>query len=991
MIDMDAGTQSFYNDFFKTPDSDNLLFGLTTARMGRDGNWEMGKRRAGSVEVIEDWLHAGIRHKYECHLSLGYIPATIVDLQNPQAESFGTYEKKDLGITGSRCFVLDLDVHHNAAKKRKDTDYRDAEHVDSTIQKALDAGMPEPNYIVRTGSGGAHLWYFIKNPIDELSHKLAMKHLCEVAKSYGVMSDPQAGYARKTLRAPGSWNMKPHIKACARTEKTKMAVYSNRQFKNSWGIEYSLKLVQASEILEAKREESNLQDYEEYTSADVKDSCRYMLYQLSTGSKELYREQWLGVATVVRHLQNWPEAWATACKKHYGDVDDSAIESALDAESGLRGPISCEAMGGGIGNHPACDGCRHREMPRGSGYPINWIQHVAGLRAAEIAVPKRHKELLPDTEETSDDYSDEVRYQAPRLQSVTDIEGVMGYGARQTSPGNFSLALMETKRGKRVYEDDLCSQAFYVDEVIRRTTGAVAVIETMDAAYEIPNESLQQDRALARALGSIGFQVHSPKHVYYYVQNQLQQFPPKDTFEAKSAGWNPKFSEFTTLEELIRSSNLTAKKQNSVMENPPLGGSMVNSVGTVEGWANAIRPMIDHKAHVLQFFLLMGFAAPLVSMRSQKAQASALVSAYHPDTGKGKSTGLRVMNSVFMKPLETNIGFNDTDASMFQDIGSMKNIGVTIDEVTSKIASYEWDGVAFVNTLLQGQERGRLQSNAKRADRASWDTIVGISTNASITDKLRDSRAVAAMARVHEFFFDKLPMPKYSADSMLEQLGKNHGVVGPEFIRCLMGKGDYRKEVAKSLDKKIEYLESRVGGTNAHRFVMTTFGSALLARDLLQEFEILNIPRVPFVDWCVEELQKRAQSDTQQSRRAETPVSDFYNSKYLEIYSAKGDLLNETTEAMMRTPERPIFYANGYLFVDDLAFTEWCRKARVPNSVRQVWKVRGYHDGETERRSFKVGMNLIAETDYMKIDVSAALGGSVRQELDQKVLERAGQ
>lgn len=954
----DEQTEAFYDDYLATPPND-YLFGLTTAKVMDDLKWQYAKNRAGTADQIRQWVSDAHLHNYDAHLALGLIPVDVVGGESK-------YSQRDLPAEQilSRCFVFDFDVYQSG--KRKKTDYDTGEQVESELARALKEGLPHPDYIIRSGSGGVHLWYFCNNYITYLSHKNVYAAMVERMEKFGLLVDPQAGSAKKRIRAPGSINHKPHVMAPTRCEKLTKRPRSMRVLQKQFGFKVTTKIAGSKEIEAAHREDNEFDEYGQYPSSTVAVACPYMVYQLATGSSELIRAQWLGVASIVRHLTNWPEKWGEACVREYGDVTQADLEHALDPDTGLAGPASCESIGGGPFTHDACKGCQAHTMVRGGGYPINWIQKIDGDLKAGRPIPTQRQEEAPrGVVEIPEPYPD---------LTMTNF----AYVRRDVN--RFILYTAKQKKSEWQPDKPIAFPTFAPTRIENGATNSWLYFDVEGSERRMDMSSMNHHNSLAKALGSAGIRIRSPLHVASYLHEVLELNAFPEVSLESCAGWSDDRQTFTTFESKIRANG---PESPSKLEDPPLNGLGLGSAGNVDKWRSAMGVLQEHDAQLLVFATMCGFAAVLPEIASSNQDPPAVVSFYHPDSGKGKSTALRLPNSVFMQAKESNVGSADTDASAYKSFGTIRNIFCSMDEMTSKITDPFFNGNRFVTNAITGYEKGRLSQSSSQMGRSVWKTIVALSTNASLNEALaREDSTQGALARVHEFYFDSTPLPKYVADDLLKVVTKNHGVAGPEFVRQLMLVPNFADVVDTMYERWSASLSGAVATTNSHRYALSLFAYVLTATELTNQFHITEFKVSELFDWCVTELSKRVAEVSMQVQRTEITPSDFFNQVRNDIFSAMGARLYEP-ENLAREALHPLFYTQGKLYVTNAAFEAWCGKNHRRTQLLNKWASMGYVDHKVKRYTFSMMGQKIAKAGYFTFHLNTFMDKETLDELER--------
>lgn len=941
-----AATAAFYEAYLAS--HEGFLFGLTTAKINDRGEWTYPKNRAGTADEVRTWLRGAISKGFDAHLSLGLIPEELVGDDSKFEQKHVRHQN---AVT--RFFAFDFDIYHDG--RRKPSDYDSGDEIEEALAAAHDAGMPDPDFVVRTGSGGVHYWYFATNYVGGLSHKRVYEALTERMAGYGLRLDPQAGSIRKRLRAPGSTNNKPHVRAAVSCEQRVPKIRRMKALQAAFDISVRATLADAKEIAQAHAEDHDLPEYGIYTSDVVKEACPYMVYQLASGSADLNREQWLGVATIVRHLKGWPAAWSQACKDHYGDVTDAQLATALDPEEGLRGPISCAAIGGGPDAHSACKGCLAHTMPRGGGYPINWIQAVdkaandGRTMATRATPPTATPEQPPEA----------------RMKPYGDV-AMSGFMVSPCTDGH-GVFTAQTHRGKDVPKALILQPAFSVTRMEQRNAGSMIFLDVKGTERSMEMGSVNNKNTLAKALGTVGVTVLDAAATQRYMHGVITENRIPTVNMGQSAGWSSDFRAFTTLTDTYR---VGGQRTPSQLENPPLNGATAGMGGSLESWQAALEPVKQYDAQLLIFGVMLGFASILPKLITSTEPPPATVSIYHPDSGRGKSTVLRMGNSVFMQPVESSIGFDDTAASTYKSMGVLNNLFCSIDEMTARVSDPNFDANQFVSVASSGVERGRLTSSSTQMARSGWKCILAVSTNASINEVLAREDAMGGFARLHEIHVSKIPMPKYEADQVLANLSLSHGVAGPAFVQRLLDTDDMRGYVRGVFDRWQASLGAAVSVGNPERFAVNLFAYVMSAAEMVMQYDILEVDTKALFDWCVQELESRMKAVQVQIQRAEVMPSDLFNHFRNDIFNVRGYRLYETESGLLRESNYPIFYEDGVLYVTNAAIVEFCTQYRTRRTLVTGWANRGLVSHEVVERGFKMMDQRIASQKYHQFYLS---------------------
>lgn len=940
---MDA-VEAFYADYLNAIGVDGYLFGLITAKIDASTDkWRSTHARAWPAEDIRGKISDAVDQGRDVHLSVSLVPEYLV-------QSSGEYSRKNITFDNalSRAFCFDFDIA-NPEKKKKPTDYTDLDELRQALDAAHADGLPAPDYVVSSGRG-LHYWYFISNYLPAKSHNELRQAWLGKIINYGLTLDNAAGSTLFTLRAPGTINRKKAHGpdgAFARAEKLTARIRTARALQKAFGTEITLRSAQADAVEQARKDERTYEPFGIYTTALVKKACPFVFAQCVTGSADADYQQWLGVGSIVRHIEGWPSVWAKRCKAHYAPAPtDEAIETALDPERGLHGPVTCAAIGGGVmSGSEYCQDCRAHTIGSGAGHPMVWIDHLH--RQEKVQGPVKAPPAPSEESETPEQELSAHGY--PELEKFRVAPG--------KRDGVFDIYSLVRKRGSVQLKDVIASPAFKLLQVEKRDSGDRMIGEERGREFNLPFAAINNATALGKELGEIGVMVHDLDAARHYVMAVMHEGVPQVRV-ASYCGWTlkrrreagPLMRQFTTPQRVLKPKRIEAE---SSLDNPPNDGRAVGQAGHLAGWRDALQPILDNNAEVYAFAVMLGFAAILPAIVDKSPLRPALVSFYHPDSGKGKSTALLLANSVFMKPVEFNIGFDDTPASMFQSFGVLNHLFIAIDEFTSKVSLVDFDMLGFVNGIFNGAERGRLNPHAQQRERASFNTILGLSTNESVNNFLSGRSQQGGLARVHEIYMDTMPLPEFEAKQMLKNLDANHGVAGVEFAHRLMALDNAKERITDALMRWQKTLSTETHQTGQeHRFAINLFSYVLCAMELTNEFELTNFSTASQYAWAKQEVLKRATSLATVRYRTEIRPEDFIEEMRADIRNTSGARIYPSDTYHKDTGVR-VVYSQGKLFINKAAWDYWVARKPQRRSMLSTWASSGYIGEAMIERAFR--------------------------------------
>lgn len=279
----------------------------------------------------------------------------------------------------------------------------------------------------------------------------------------------------------------------------------------------------------------------------------------------------------------------------------------------------------------------------------------------------------------------------------------------------------------------------------------------------------------------------------------------------------------------------------------------LGSRGTLEGWKKvpALYKTLDQK--FAQLLMCTAFGAPLM----QFGRGTATNVAYNfwdINGGKGKSSILKAIASVWGDPQQMLMGRTDTTSARFQHFAVFRNLPVLIDEITGMRDS---DAATLLYDIVNGREKARSTvSGTGLAQSGHWDTIAIFTANQSMYEALKDYRAQtsATCMRVIEAVCD---FKDYSNTAMQTVINEamtaardNYGLAGQAFIRFLMTQPKATDIVAQSAER----FATKYAKASDERFWLYGMAIPLYAGRIAKALGLIDYDMDALERYCVEEL-----------------------------------------------------------------------------------------------------------------------------------------
>lgn len=260
--------------------------------------------------------------------------------------------------------------------------------------------------------------------------------------------------------------------------------------------------------------------------------------------------------------------------------------------------------------------------------------------------------------------------------------------------------------------------------------------------------------------------------------------------------------------------------------------------GNLETWKHFPYMYKHLNQYDAQLLMCAAFAAPFMRFGNGTA-TNIMLALWDTQGGRGKTTLLQGINSVWGHPLRLMCKHSDTLSARYQLLSLRQNLPVCMDEITMMD---EADQASMIFDLANGQQyRKSLPSGQGLAKTGDWSTVVYFSANTSIHETMAkfSPQSQAPIMRVLEF---RCNFPSYSGtetgkyiEDTIAILDNHYGLAGREFIqRCLNIPG-----VFEAVEQKVRAWDQAVRRESEERFWTTALGTILEVGQLAVDFGIL--------------------------------------------------------------------------------------------------------------------------------------------------------
>jgi hypothetical protein len=314
----------------------------------------------------------------------------------------------------------------------------------------------------------------------------------------------------------------------------------------------------------------------------------------------------------------------------------------------------------------------------------------------------------------------------------------------------------------------------------------------------------------------------------------------------------------------------------------------VESKGSLEAWKKIAAIYGERDMHVQAFGFFTGFGAPLFKFLNYKG---GIINLVNNTSGTGKTTSLRMAQSVWGDPNGLVMIPKDTLATKIHRMGILNNMSVAMDEVTA-MKGEQFSDLAFSITQGRGAGRMKASSNEERENFTKWATIAVTTSNSSMVDKLRAIKKTpdGELMRFLEFDVPPEKMPKAYAQAMFDDaLSENYGLAGPIYMQHVVKN---RKEVMEEIKKVQAHIDKKVGFTSRERFwsamIACNIGGARIAKRLGLVPKEIDIGKV--LRWVMDNMDAMRSEIKAPSADHAATIGEFINENRTSILVVNNDL-----------------------------------------------------------------------------------------------------
>ena len=772
-------------------------------------------------------------------------------------------------VVALRSFVIDVDV--------KPDGYANSKDALRAIGKFIrDACLPMPTVLVSSGTGGYHVYWTIDHNMSFDEWAPLSRALAEATKAYNFKVDTACTIdAARIMRVPETFNYKqnPPLNVVMGTMRDEDCDIGSMQRPLAMFMDNIIPKLTAPKLTSGVTDHNTTADnseleikYAPVNMGKVAETCGFVAATLAEGGAKNSGLLWNITTLMALFCENPVGTAHRMANKHkdYSSIetDELIARKRQEKEQHGFGWPSCAAINSAGSKH--CAACPN--FGKGKS-PIHFAV-IPSLAVAPSAIDSAgsivaatqqsmlnfgHAAGLPDG--YSQDDSGRVSYH--KTLPDGSIEKILIYDFPimsvwlQTNP--YTLHFTTRTNGGKEQRVIMPTVEFSTKEGLAKKLGKEALFSKSRNLAQFQEflmswtNKLHITRGATVASSSFGWIVDHGK---------------LDGFSYGGSLWTPSGKSISCQPDAIVSRQYAPK-------------------GLAKPWLDAARLITSQRRPGLNAILASAFAAPLVRFTGH---SGLLMSCYSQESGIGKSTALKIAQSVWGNPITAVQSLGDTQASVIKKIGETKNLPLYWDELKT-----ETDTTKFINMVFQlslGKEKSRLNSDITQRESGTWQTLMVSASNDSILGQVIKQTRTTTAGIFRVFEYTLLPgvigqIDAGGAARIVSKLHDNYGGIGLLYSKWL---GENFARVDKDMGELLKSLEDELYARSDERFWIGLMACLLQGAIYSNELKLTHIDTVQLKNFLVQTLLRM---------RNEIGVQNVDMAKVMNVTDILGRFLSE--------------------------------------------------------------------------------------------------
>ena len=625
----------------------------------------------------------------------------------------------------------------------------------------VDAKLPEPTMIVRSGSGGFHAYWCTAKPMTKAQWEPLSSELKQATIEHGLKIDTQCIIdASRVLRVPDTLNFK-------HTQPTMVELIPPQRLDCRYTIEGLAQILQSYQGAKARTgtgPATATSAWQKNFTTGVDDralpplpidviavNCPMTAQTLADGGVGKSEPEWSQDMYLAAWTADPVDAAHRMSRGHSGyspaDTDRKLAEkqSAIASDTRKGWPL-CASF-----SHPACQTCQFLKFGKS---PITFAPRVQ----PQPGQPQRPSQFMPNDDLMPLGYQRDnegyVWFESTRLFTRPILDGGIGPDGE--------LVMKFVSGGQERWgaiEPNKHSASGFSEALAKGTTNRILV-----------------HRNLRVAVGD-------------FLMAWMTELQNKKRYaQAAPFGWDGKAFVFgderytdTGVESVFRGKTADDRYKR---------------VGELKPWTDAMR--LVYGIPQLETMVASAFASPLVALACNH---SVILSLQSHQSGFGKTTAMQLAQAVWGSPANGMSTLSDTNNAVSLKAGALRHLPLYWDELKTQEQSDKLVEIVF--SVASGQGKARLTSDIKQRSVDVSRTMFAVSSNHGILNAVIRKTEGTEAGGLRVFEYEALPLTNpldpVTVYNMLIELERNYGNAGAVYAEWLAKHHQAAKDVAEAV------------------------------------------------------------------------------------------------------------------------------------------------------------------------------------------------
>jgi uncharacterized protein (DUF927 family) len=802
--------------------------------------------------------------------------------------------RKQVNVHALKAVWLDIDCGEKKAEVNEKTGRPDGYIDQAAGAKKLQefcetVGLPQPT-LVNSGRG-LHVYWALDRAVTKEEWAPVASRLRQLCDKQEFYVDPSVFEEARVLRVPGTLNYKDDPPKPVSVITVAPEINFN-ELKDILGVTETVALDETAprrkSMLMGQLQDNVQSNFAKIMRRSAEGKGCQQILDCYVNRATLSEPRWFDALSVAAHCYDRDTAIHILSEGH-PDYNREKVEEKVEH---IEGPHSCAVFE--RTNPGGCDGCPFK----------NQIKNPINLGKELVEFDEDEEYVEPEPEEADETLDRDLLSLKPFLPD--------NY-ARGKHGGIYYIDPNDDEDGpKLIYEHDL----FVIKRMTDPSEGDTTVLRLHTPKdgvkiFFISNTKITQSIEVKKELAKHGVMADEAqfKKITAYVIRAIKalQTLKKADIMRKQFGWADGDTKFIVGDREITADGVYYSPPSSITQSM---APYFEKSGTLEEWKRVFALYSKPGMELQAFGALTGFGAALLKFTGQKG---VMINFVHRYAGTGKTTILRMANSVCGHPEKLLGTVDDTKVAKITKVGILNNIVNTVDEITNTNAD-DFSELAYAYSQGKGKDKSERDANKLRINDTTWNTPTLTSSNASFYDKSSSAKAVAdgEMMRLLEFQIGytnqeliSVEEGKYMFDHVLNN---NYGHAIEPFIQWVIANKD---EALLALSKMQAKVDRELKFTSRERIWSAAVASNITAGLIAHELNLLEDWDLGVIyDKVTEEVARMSVETKAPLSNANATIADY-------VYRHNNNILviEDGVDNRSHLPSAPIREPKGELVI----------------------------------------------------------------------------